>query len=62
MGHFFENRGGNLKQGENASWPQGGWTPLVRVEVKQTVTFMLKNGNGGYLCDFENSCGFYREE
>jgi len=22
--------GGNLKQGWNASWPQGGWTPLVK--------------------------------
>src|SRR6218665_748590 len=33
---FSENRGGNLKQGGNASWSQGGWTPLVSLPPKRT--------------------------
>ena len=28
MGNFFENRGKSETGGENASWPQRGWTPL----------------------------------
>jgi len=30
---FFSKIGGNLKQGENAWWPQGGWTPLLLVFI-----------------------------
>jgi len=27
--NFFENRGDIWNRGENASWPQRGWTPLI---------------------------------
>ena len=33
--HFFENRGGGSKTGENASFPEGGWTHLTRAAVIQ---------------------------
>src|SRR6218665_1598150 len=26
---FFSNRGNSETEGENASWSQGGWTPLI---------------------------------
>jgi len=39
----FENRG-NLKRGENASWPQGGWTPLPGIHLGgiQGASFLFK--------------------
>ena len=32
---IFSEIGGNLKQGENASLPQGEWTPLVPYSVQE---------------------------
>jgi len=55
---FWEIRGGNLKQGGNASLPLGGWTPLIgsplyvllwqRVTIQECVTVIayLVTGNG----------------
>src|SRR6218665_3965416 len=42
---IFSKIGGNLKQGGNASWPQGGWTPLWR---SRPISFIR-------LCDINHT-------
>ena len=34
--NFFENRGKSETEGENASWYQGGWTPLYGTTLMGT--------------------------
>jgi len=36
--NFFENMGKSETGGDNAPWPQGGWTPLVIVNLKISLT------------------------
>jgi len=37
---IFWKIGGNLKQGGNASWSQGGWTPLTTFQMTSLLLSM----------------------